>query len=579
MDKVYTFLEGIFPVILRMSLSAMLLTAAVLLLRQILRKAPKWTRCLLWALVALRLLCPILPESSLSLMPAEAVPVTVQEETIADAVDAALPSLSIVSGTDREGPSVPLQATPEMKASAAFSASRYLPLVWILGVTGMLLYGIVSALRLRRQTAVSIRMADNVYLCDGIGSPFILGIFRPRICIPSDIPDTQLVHVLAHERSHLARRDHWWKPLGFLLLSIHWFNPALWAAYVLLCKDIELACDERVYRDMGLVERADYSQTLLEQSLPRFRVAACPLAFGEVSVKERVKAALNYRRPAFWITAAAVLLCILAGILFLQNPASFPLEFTKADVERVTAWRTMLGPEGIIEGAETFEDGKTAFPLAVSDLTDRSDEIYGRLASLRKFRRSDLPDNEPLYALTVSAGDKGELEVRGFAEDGSVTEIRYLGQMWRVTDSTFGQYVLDLCSHGQLMEADSLKEALEKLKEDKEEPAAKAGTAVPEDTAVPGDTDLQTKPAEGDIRPTDRELADYVIVYDAASLEELDYGMSPEKLLIYRLGAEGEYAEAADEAIYRAMNDGRRDEMEDEIRSLWEARAKWLMER
>lgn len=193
--------------------------------------------------------------------------------------------------------------------------------VWLAGMAVLLGWAAFSWLRLRRQVAASVSVAKGVYICDDIASPFILGVLHPRIYLPSGLTGATLESVLRHERAHLKRRDHWWKPLAHVLIAVYWFNPLLWAAYVLLCRDIELACDERVVRDMTREDRAAYSQALLQCSLNRRRrLVLCPLAFGEVGVRTRVKSVLRYRRPAVWLSAAAVLLCAALAVTFLTEP-------------------------------------------------------------------------------------------------------------------------------------------------------------------------------------------------------------------------------------------------------------------
>lgn len=323
MEAVLLALQRFFPALLRMSLSAAVLTGVVILLRFPLRNAPKWIRCLLWVLVAVRLLCPAVPQFRGSLMPLEESPV-ISGEGLVSAMDEALPVLEFETPPDHAVNAAEGEM-PDIRVSTEVSPGQYLPLIWAVGVLAMLLYALVSFLRLRRRTRASMRMEGNVYLCDGIDSPFILGVFRPRICLPSGVEEPQLSHVLAHEKAHLRRRDHLWKPLGFLLLALHWFNPALWLAYVLLCRDMELACDERAVRDLDPEARADYSQALLDLSRPGRTVAACPVAFGEVGVKQRVKSVLNYRKPAFWIILAALLLAALAAVFFLTDPVPLKL--------------------------------------------------------------------------------------------------------------------------------------------------------------------------------------------------------------------------------------------------------------
>lgn len=324
MEAVISWLQRFFPTLLRMSLSAAVLTGVVILLRFFLRKAPKWIRCLLWLLVALRLLCPAVPQFRGSLMPLEESPM-ISGEGLVSAMDEALPVLEFETPVDHAANTADGEAR-NVRVSTEVAPGQYLPLIWAAGAILMLLYALGSFLRLRRRTGASVRMEGNANLCDGIDSPFILGLFRPRICLPSGLEEPQRSHVLAHERAHLRRRDHLWKPLGFLLLAMHWFNPVLWLAYVLLCRDMELACDERAVRDLDPEAAADYAQTLLDLSRPARGVAACPVAFGETGVKQRVKNVLNYRKPAFWIVLGALLLCLLAAVFFLTDPVPLKLK-------------------------------------------------------------------------------------------------------------------------------------------------------------------------------------------------------------------------------------------------------------
>lgn len=312
-------MEAVFLKLLNMSLTAGWLVLAVILLRPLLKKAPKWIRVLLWGMVALRLSCPVSIESALSLIPS-AVPVP-QEILIshAPAVDSGVPaldqaveSLLFPSLMNQTGDS----AAPVQMILAAAS------LVWLLGAVGMLLYMAVSYMRIRHQVQEAIPLKKNIYICDHIRTPFILGIIRPRIYLPSAMDEKDMVYVIAHEKAHLQRKDHLWKPLGFFLLSVYWFSPLLWIAYVLLCKDIELACDEKVLRQYGPKVKKPYSEALVNCSVPRKMIAACPLAFGEVSVKERVKDVLNYKKPAFWIILVAVAACIITAVCFLTDPSS-----------------------------------------------------------------------------------------------------------------------------------------------------------------------------------------------------------------------------------------------------------------
>ena len=366
MISVETLLFGLrrlFSAVLQMSLSAGVLMLAALVLRLLLRKAPKWACCLLWALVGVRLLCPSLPEARVSLMPVGEHRV-LSAQRLTEAADAGLPAWEFETLRDRETNRADGKAQNAVVTTEA-TPGQVLPLVWALGVLLMLAWALGSCLRLRRKTAAALPAGEGVFLCDEIDSPFILGIFRPRIFVPSGLGEERLAPVLAHEKAHLRRRDHWWKPLGFLLLSVHWFNPLLWLAWVLLCRDIELACDERTVRELDRDARADYSQALLDCSRARHTVAVCPLAFGEVGVKRRVKNVLNYRKPAVWVVLGAALVCILAAVFFLTDPKT---EF-KPRGGIVTAhwqqgaWAASLTPEAASELADlTNRYGSRRFP-------------------------------------------------------------------------------------------------------------------------------------------------------------------------------------------------------------------------
>lgn len=310
-------MESVFLHLLNMSVTAGWLVLAVVVLRLVFRRAPKWIHCLLWVLVAVRLLCPVSMESALSLIPStETVPVdTFLYDTPAihsgvPVVDAVVNPVISHSFAPRPGDSVnPMQVVSILAAN-----------VWVLGMVAMVLYALISTLRLRHRVREAACVRDNVWQCDRIATPFILGVFRPRIYLPTLLGAEEAHSVVAHEQAHLARRDHWWKPLGFLLLTVYWFNPLLWVGYILLCRDIEAACDERVVRDMDTDGRREYSRVLLACSAPRHVIAACPLAFGETGVKTRIKSVLHYKKPAFWLVITALVATVVAAVCLLTNP-------------------------------------------------------------------------------------------------------------------------------------------------------------------------------------------------------------------------------------------------------------------
>lgn len=310
--------SSIFSYILRFGIEAGWLAAALILLRLILRKAPRGIICAMWALVAVRLILPLDIKSVFSLVPDTRDITRPVSYAAREAVRQAYPNIDSAPLMTESG----IQSSNTVASGDAVGAHLlYIAsIVWIVGVCLMLIYAIFSYIRLYRLTRESIK-TDDCYLCDRISSPFILGIFRPRIILPFDISEDDKPYVLAHERAHLKRRDHLWKPLGYLLLSVYWFNPLLWIAYILLCRDIELACDERVIKELGYDCKKPYANALINAAAPKRLITACPVAFGETSVKARVKNILSYKKPAFWIIIIAVILSIVVAVCFLTNPA------------------------------------------------------------------------------------------------------------------------------------------------------------------------------------------------------------------------------------------------------------------
>ena len=310
-------MNELFLKIINMSISASWLVLAVLILRFVLKKAPKWINVLLWGIVAIRLICPFSFESTLSLIPsAETIPLNIGMDTTPtinsgiSAINNAVNPIISQSNTPMAGASVNL-------LQITIGIYEY---IWIFGMIALALYTAISYWRLCRKVDTAVRYKDNIFQSENVSFPFVLGIIKPRIYLPFKMNGQYLEHVVAHEQAHICRKDHWWKPLGFLLLMIHWFNPLMWLAYVLLCRDIELACDEKVIKELGNEQRGDYTQALVACSINRRMIAACPLAFGEVSVKERVKSVMNYKKPAFWVIIISVIVCVGVAVCFLTNP-------------------------------------------------------------------------------------------------------------------------------------------------------------------------------------------------------------------------------------------------------------------
>lgn len=312
-------MDDVFLKLLNLSISASWLILAVLVLRVVLKKAPKWVMPLLWGVVALRLVCLFSIESALSLIPsAETIPSEIVTET-REPVLYEQATLDIVTNpTLPSAAEVPVGVSRQ-QAQVDFNIYSVL---WLAGMAALLVHALVSAGKLKRKLATAILLRDNIYESEFVDSPFVFGVVKPNIYLPMHMDEGTAAYVIAHEHAHLARRDHWWKVLGYLVLALHWFNPLVWVAYILFCRDIELACDEKVVRGLDGAARADYSQALLSCAAPKRAVAACPLAFGEGNIKTRVKSALHYKKPAFWVAAAAVLAVVLVAVCFLTNPRS-----------------------------------------------------------------------------------------------------------------------------------------------------------------------------------------------------------------------------------------------------------------
>ena len=354
----------IFLKLLNLGIGAGWMVLAVLVVRVLFRKAPRWIFCVLWGLVAIRLVCPISLESTWSMVPSAATVVMkthgvtdtpIKEEgessvAVADSVteDASAVkdnSATVENNTQNDMAESKLvtintgfslfdepvnryleeryqktAAAPVSDTTSKHSMTDILGYVWLTGVIILLTYSFGSYLLLRRRVATATLYRKNIKQSEQVASPFVLGLFRPVIYLPYRIAEADIEPVLAHEQAHIQRRDHWWKPVGFAILSVYWFQPLLWLAYVLLCRDIEAACDERVIRKLGMEERRAYSVALLNCSVKRRRIAACPLAFGETGVKERIKKIMSYTKPSFWILILTAVAGLAVAICFMTNP-------------------------------------------------------------------------------------------------------------------------------------------------------------------------------------------------------------------------------------------------------------------
>lgn len=325
----------IFLKLLNMSITASWIILAVLGIRLLFRRIPKWITCLLWGVVAIRLIFPFSIESVFSLQPS-AEPIrtsTMVEGELIPYVPSVDSNIGVVENTInpalaetfayQETQSVaPLQIVTEIAGG-----------LWLCGMVVLLILALVSMIKLRLCVREAVLYRENIYICDAVKSPFILGIIRPRIYLSSSLSEEEMAYIIAHESAHLKRKDHLWKPFGYLLLCIYWFNPLCWVAYIMLCKDIELACDEKVIRDMNFEDKKKYSRVLLSCATQRRLVMMCPLAFGEVGVKDRVKLVLNYKKPSFWIVLISMAACVVVAVCFLTEPKS---DFSIADYKAIS---------------------------------------------------------------------------------------------------------------------------------------------------------------------------------------------------------------------------------------------------
>lgn len=325
-------MEAVFIKLINMSITASWLVLAVVLVRLVFNRTPKSIICVLWALVAVRLIFPVSIESALSLVPnvntisediisSETNKMNTEvNENLANSTNTIILDKAqngeMLNGVQRDNIGENTLDEVNIVETIVLVISK----LWIIGIIVMILYAVISYGRLAMKIRESIVYKDNIYVCDRVSSPFILGVIHPRIILPSNMKENDMIYVIAHEQAHIKRLDYLWKPLGFTLLTIYWFNPVIWIAYVLLCRDIEMACDEKVIKEMDIIDKKQYTVTLLEYSISGKMVTACPLAFGEGSIKNRIKHVLSYKKPAFWVIIMAAIICISVAVTFLTNP-------------------------------------------------------------------------------------------------------------------------------------------------------------------------------------------------------------------------------------------------------------------
>ena len=431
-------MNELFLKIINMSISASWLILAVLILRLVLKKAPKWVNVLLWGIVAVRLICPLSFESALSLIPSsETIPLDI-EMAAKPTIDSGVPAINSVVN-----PVLSSFAPPQHVLTSANPLQIWIPIlniIWLIGVGALLLYTAVSYWRLCRKVDTAVRYKDNIFQSENVSSPFVLGIIKPRIYLPFNMNGQDLEHVVAHEQAHIRRKDHWWKPLGFLLLTIHWFNPLMWLAYVLLCRDIEFACDEKVIKELGNEQRADYTQALVVCSVNRRMIAACPLAFGEVGVKDRVKSVMNYKKPAFWIIILAVIACVIVAVCFLTSPMGFQFD---------EATHTIVS-------ANHFDMRNADDAVAIEMNPAQISELSSRLAGVKNTKKSDEYGGfTPGYQISALLEDGTYIRINGYSlSDNDMVDIEWNGERYVVSDGEFQDYLSRICVGGDVAVAE-----------------------------------------------------------------------------------------------------------------------------
>ena len=425
-----------FSNILNASIAASWMVVAVIVIRFLLKKAPKWTHVALWGLVAVRLLLPFSIESAFSLIPStQTVP---QEVLRYEGTRLFEPAhLDVISNPIFSGDvSIELGQTVDRVQVRMVDMS----FVWLAGIAILILYTAISYWRLRRKVDTAVLYKDNIFQSENVSSPFVLGVIKPKIYLPFKMNCQDLEHVVAHEQAHIHRKDHWWKPLGFLLLTIHWFNPLMWLAYVFLCRDIELACDEKVIRDLGNDQRADYTQALVACSVNRRMIAACPLAFGEVGVKERVKSVMNYKKPSFWIIVLALIACVVIAVCFLTNPMGFQF----AEANHTIASATYFDFRG-------GEEGSTALNSA------QISELSSRLSGVKNAKSGEkYAGLTPGYQISALLEDGSYILISGYSlSENDMVDIEWNGKRYVVADSDFQDYLSRICAGDDVATAKS----------------------------------------------------------------------------------------------------------------------------
>lgn len=437
----------LFITILNMSITASFMVLAVMILRMLLRRSPKWISYALWGIVLFRLVCPFSFASELSLLGGFGVPTAengiisyISDNTTGAAVPYVDPTAvnvdEVISNPPAPEDVYTITGQPEL-------LTMILPHIWLLGVAAMLIYSIFSYIALKRRLSDATLLEGNVFETDAVRSPIVCGLIRPRIYLPVGLPESDCRYVLLHERMHIRRLDYIVKPLAFVALSMHWFNPLIWLSFRLMSRDMEISCDELAIRKLDAEGRAGYSAALVQLATGQSVLAGSPLSFGESGTKERLKNILNYKKPVFWAAAAAVIVVIAAAVCLLANPA-YIFDFDGYS----------------ISSAKTYDfrpdyDEPYTRELHEADI----EELQSRLSMLSGIRHSDKYGGlTPLYFIDVMLDNGTYIKISGYSRTGEMVDIRYKEKVYSVSDTDFKAYVDRICAGKNTTQAADVSE-------------------------------------------------------------------------------------------------------------------------
>ena len=459
-------MRELFAEILNISISAGILIIVCVLVRLLFKKMPKFVRCLMWLLVAIRLAIPFAIESPLSLLPArEYVTVssngivstdeagsTFNNNEVTDKADVA-DNTETIDSADTINRTEAVNSTGLKSFLGSIDVMYVLSIVWIAGVVAVLIYALVAYIRLRRLVDDAVLLRDNIYQSERAGTAFILGVIRPKIYVPYGLSSNELYMSIIHERSHISRRDHLVKPLGFIIAAVYWFNPLVWLAYVLLCRDIELACDEKVIKKIGYDKKKDYSQALLNLSIPRKYISACPVAFGEVGINERIKNVLTMKKGKKIIIAVAVAICAVLAICFLTYP-KMPKN-NSGEVAGVQASEETA--ESKAEDVDVATNDESVNDVVSEDITIKEDTGEEKDVKINITGISDIVIGNGIITRQFSEEHQG---VDISAEEGTAVVSIYDGSVEEIgSNEDEGNYIIIKNDKGCTLKYSHLKEA------------------------------------------------------------------------------------------------------------------------